>query len=174
MRTEHFLDRLHKINLKNHWPKNKFHLNSKRYLIEGETLAQHNLLSAPLPVDGWKNERRVYLQGGYAIDKCILNKLILEHVGMTILVEAKYPSGIYLFKVNIGNTRTMCEIYSKLTIKMSERRQLVSLPFTLIRFHALSWCFHCWTSQIYSAHQTRRIWNWRKRIPLRIFPFETS
>ena len=33
-----------------------------------------------------------------------------------------YPSIIYMFKVNNGNTRTMCEICSKLTIKTTERR----------------------------------------------------
>ena len=32
-------------------------------------------------------------------------------------------TGIYLFKVNNGNTKTMCEICSKLTIKTPERRQ---------------------------------------------------
>ena len=32
------------------------------------------------------------------------------------------PAGIYFFKVNNGKTRTMCEIYSKLTIKTPERR----------------------------------------------------
>ena len=31
------------------------------------------------------------------------------------------PAGIYLFKVNNGNTRRMCEICSKLTIKTPER-----------------------------------------------------
>ena len=32
------------------------------------------------------------------------------------------PVGIYLFKVNKRNTRTMCEICSNLTIKTQERR----------------------------------------------------
>ena len=32
------------------------------------------------------------------------------------------PAGIYLFKVNNRNTRTRCEICSKLTIKTAERR----------------------------------------------------
>ena len=31
------------------------------------------------------------------------------------------PAGIYLFKVNNGNTRTICEICSKLTTKTTER-----------------------------------------------------
>ena len=33
------------------------------------------------------------------------------------------PSGIYLLKVNNRNTRTRCEICSKLTIKTPDRRQ---------------------------------------------------
>ena len=33
------------------------------------------------------------------------------------------PAGIYLLKVNNRNTRTRCEICSKLTIKIPERRQ---------------------------------------------------
>ena len=36
-------------------------------------------------------------------------------------IENNISAGIYLFKVNNGNTRTMCEICSKLT-KTSERR----------------------------------------------------
>ena len=34
--------------------------------------------------------------------------------------ETYLPAGIYLFEVNNGNTRTMCEICSKLTIKTRE------------------------------------------------------
>ena len=34
------------------------------------------------------------------------------------------PAGIYLLNVNNRNTRTSCEIYSKLTIKTSERHHL--------------------------------------------------
>ena len=32
-------------------------------------------------------------------------------------IERWFPAGIYLFKVNSGNPRTMCEVYSKLTYK---------------------------------------------------------
>ena len=35
---------------------------------------------------------------------------------------AAFPAGIYLLKVNNRNTRTRCEICSKLTIKTPERR----------------------------------------------------
>ena len=41
------------------------------------------------------------------------------------------PAGIYLLKVNNRNTRTRCEICSKLTIKTPERRL------------ASFWCLYC-------------------------------
>ena len=34
-----------------------------------------------------------------------------------------FPAGNYMFKVNKRNTRTRCEICSKLTIKTPERRR---------------------------------------------------
>ena len=34
-----------------------------------------------------------------------------------------YRAGIYFFKVSNGNTRTKCEMFSELTIKIPERRQ---------------------------------------------------
>ena len=46
------------------------------------------------------------------------------------LYESSYPAVNYMFKVNNRNTRTRCEICSKLTIKTPERRQ------------SLFWCFY--------------------------------
>ena len=49
--------------------------------------------------------------------KLTLNSLIeINNYFMLIL-----PNGIYLFKVNNGNIRTMYKNYSKLTIKTTER-----------------------------------------------------
>ena len=48
--------------------------------------------------------------------------------------DSIYPAGNYMFKVNNRNSRTMCELCSKLTIKIPERRHdvvLVSLLITL-------------------------------------------
>ena len=39
------------------------------------------------------------------------------------MIITYYPAGNYMFKVNNRNTRTKCEICSKLTIKTPERRQ---------------------------------------------------
>ena len=44
--------------------------------------------------------------------------------------DCPYPVGIYLLKVNNGNTRTRCEICSKLTLKTLERRQWRQADYT--------------------------------------------
>ena len=49
------------------------------------------------------------------------------------------PASIYLFKVNNRNTRRMCEIWSKLTIKTP-----VFLFLTLNIFLTFFLCFYCW------------------------------
>ena len=56
------------------------------------------------------------------------------------------PASNYMFKVNNRNTRTRCEMCSKLTVKISERRQcrrpMVSLLLTLNIFLTLFQCFY--------------------------------
>ena len=41
--------------------------------------------------------------------------------------QSSFTAGIYLLKVNKRSTRTRCEICSKLTIKIPERRQWLSV-----------------------------------------------
>ena len=53
---------------------------------------------------------------------------------------ADNSTDIYLFKVNNGNTKTLCGICSNLTMKRP------SLLLTLNRFYLLVWCLHCWLS----------------------------
>ena len=48
------------------------------------------------------------------------------------------PAGIYLLKVNNRNTRTRCEIYSKLTIKTPERRQWRRSGVFIVNFEHIS------------------------------------
>ena len=64
-----------------------------------------------------------------------------------ILIRAN-QIGTYLFKVNNGNTRAMCDIYSKLEIKAPER--MVSLLLNLNRFQIFSlFCrLHCCFEQV--------------------------
>ena len=58
-----------------------------------------------------------------------------------ILWKITFKVGIYLFKVNNGNTGTKREIFSNLLIKTPD---LMSLLLTLHKLHALFSCFHCW------------------------------
>ena len=44
-------------------------------------------------------------------------------VWVYVVFVISYPAGIYLLKVDNRNTRTTCEIWSKLTIKTPEKRQ---------------------------------------------------
>ena len=50
-----------------------------------------------------------------------------------------YPADIYLFKVNNRNTRTSCEICSKLTIKTSERRHWRRSGVFIVNFEHISY-----------------------------------
>ena len=53
-----------------------------------------------------------------------IQNIIYEFVFLSILCDKhSIPADSYLFKVNRGNTKMMCEIFSKLTIKILERRQ---------------------------------------------------
>ena len=65
----------------------------------------------------------------------LYHSIVLRLQGIKMLAV-----GIYLLKVNNRNTRTRCEICSKLTLKTPERRQWRSLvPLLLIFniFHTL-------------------------------------
>ena len=48
------------------------------------------------------------------------------------------PAGIYLFKVNNRNTRTRCEICSRLTIKTPERRHWHRSGVFIVNFELVS------------------------------------
>ena len=48
------------------------------------------------------------------------------------------PVGIYLLKVNSGDTRTSYEIYSKLTIKTPERRQWRRSGVFIVKFEHIT------------------------------------
>ena len=48
--------------------------------------------------------------------------ILLKRDSNTRIFMSTFPVGIYLLKINNRNTRTRCEICSKLTIKTPERR----------------------------------------------------
>ena len=55
----------------------------------------------------------------------------------------RVPAGSYMFKVNNRNTRTRCEICSKLAIKIPERRRCINLNGGKMRMIQIIKKFHC-------------------------------
>ena len=54
------------------------------------------------------------------------------------LLRFSHPVGNYMFKVNNRNTRTKCEICSKLTIKTRERRCWRRSGVSIVNFEHIS------------------------------------
>ena len=67
-----------------------------------------------------------------------------NNMSMEVLLMS-FQGGIYLFKVNNGNTRTLCEICSKLTVKTRDWCQWRRSDVFINNFEHIShifWCFH--------------------------------
>ena len=67
-----------------------------------------------------------------------------DTVGKHLFNNTFILSGIYLLKFNNGNIKTMCEICSKLPIKILETSVTLFWWLTLNRFHTLYWDYHFW------------------------------
>ena len=65
---------------------------------------------------------------------------LFQNICCIKLQKINNPAEIYLFNVKNRNTRTMCKICSKLTIKTP----IKSLLLTLNRFHSFLCCLYCW------------------------------
>ena len=59
---------------------------------------------------------------------------ILNDPNYDPMIQCCYPVGIYLLKVNNRNTRTRCEICSKLTVKTPERHQCRRSDVFIVNF----------------------------------------
>ena len=90
--------------------------------------AQKKFLYYPLPFLPLKNSRKTLAYCGILFCICV----------STLTVS--FPAGNYMFKVKNRNTRTRCEICSKLTIKTPERRHW-RIDFEQVS--QISW-FYCW------------------------------
>ena len=83
-----------------------------------------------------------------ATDSFVLNVIGLLDSTLNIINKLRLRKesilfSIYLLKVSKKNTRTLCQIYSKLTIKKPEQ-YLVLLLLTLNLFCTLLYCYYCW------------------------------
>ena len=63
---------------------------------------------------------------------------LLEGFYWIFLRHSNNPAGMYLFKVNSGNNKTICKICSKLTIKTLERCQGSLWAFSIIDFERVN------------------------------------
>ena len=65
-------------------------------------------------------------------------KAFLFYSSIRFVFETVFPAGIYLLKVNNRNTRTRCEICSKLTINTPERRHWPRSGVFIVNFEHIS------------------------------------
>ena len=91
-----------------------------------------------------------------------IKKLILTHLEQVLtfnstlchqMLHEAIPAGIYLLNVNNRNTRTRCEICSKLTIKIPERRH------------------YCW---LWTCNCRLGIEHWKRNFPASIKLFKAN
>ena len=75
---------------------------------------------------------RIYINGKY------LNCFAKEEFNISFFYASPKLAGIYLFKVNNRNTRTRCEICSKLTINTPERRHWRRSGVFIVNFEHIS------------------------------------
>ena len=81
------------------------------------------------------NERKsVYF---FCSQGCPVGKSLLE-ANVPIMPISLFPAGIYLFKINNGNARTVCEICSELAIKTPEPRQWHRSGVFIVNFEQIS------------------------------------
>ena len=71
--------------------------------------------------------------------KAMRSKNFGKFVEKTSVNRNNYPAGINLFKVNKKNSRTMCEICSKLTIKTPKRRHCHHSGVFIVAFEQISY-----------------------------------
>ena len=64
--------------------------------------------------------------------------LLYSHCNYSEQLYGINPAGIYLLKVNNRNTRTRCEICSKITIKTPERRHWRRSGVFIVSFEHIS------------------------------------
>ena len=79
-----------------------------------------------------------------------------EQVRQNNLLEKVTPVGIYLLKVNNEHSRTICETYSKLTVKTSEQHR-ASLLLTWDRPHTLLFFFVLFFYNKTFTHKPKKI-----------------
>ena len=92
----------------------------------------------------------------------LLDRWLVALDGFLAMCQCHFSAIIDLLKFNNRSNKTMCEIYSKLTIKTPERHQWRPSGIFIVNSELIShivWCFHCWlwTSQCQSGTTEHKI-----------------
>ena len=100
-------------------------------------------------IRSWQNEFNfIFFKYSYVCNIFKSNMKVFLSMLINILeLFANDPNLYLLIKFNNRNTKSMCEIYSKLPIKMQKRRHWRRsgvLLLTLYRCHLLFRFFYCW------------------------------
>ena len=93
-------------------------------------------------------------------------------------IYLKFPASIYLLKVNNRSTRTRCEICSKLTIKIPERRQWRCSGIFIVNFEHISHLVLVFLLLTLNMLLSAGLFNWLKEYivvcPIMSHPFFTT
>ena len=81
----------------------------------------------------------VFLLLTFSADNCRLGYIQIITNVLSLLTRYFYPAGNYMFKVNNRNTRTRCEICSKLTIKTPKRRHWAFQMKNLVQYFTITY-----------------------------------
>ena len=90
------------------------------------------------------SKKKMCLIGGCSVSDsfCYIQllhaSLIMKGYGAKCVFESIIPAGIYMLKVNNRNTRSRCKIWSKLTIKIPERRHCRRSGVFIVNFEHIS------------------------------------
>ena len=115
-------------------------LDQKKFSVFGYVETDKNIIKISMDDDG--SDLRAELRSWEKVKVASTRKSLvtgqIEHSSIGAILANEWcliargnPVGIYMFKVNDRNTRTRCEIRSKLTIKTPEQHQ------------ASFWCLYC-------------------------------
>ena len=94
----------------------------KRFFEDIQVFWIANILVQFVPFD-YRRRKKGILKLCFTLNSRIIYSILTSNVKWNIILIKYYPPGIYLLRVNNTNTRTRCEMCSKLRIKTPEQRK---------------------------------------------------
>ena len=112
------------------------------------------------------NKRYPYHWGSDCLSSHVPNNIIRQKLKWYTF----YPAGNYMFKVNKRNTRTRCEICSKLALRTSERQKNDTMFNKSYPYH---WGSDCLSSQV-NNNSIRQNLKWYTFYPAGNYMFKVN